>query len=340
MAKSIALKPMRPDKASLSRFALLIAIVSGGFFLLIHKVPCKQVLTYSLGAFDTRFGMDREEFLQNLQASEAPWEEEAGRELFRYEEGAPFKVDLIFDERQERTQALSDIEGAGQEADREQGKISNQYASLKAAYDQASHDYEKHVSSYSDRLSDYNRKVEMWNRRGGAPENEYDELADEKAALNKEGKAVESERQEVNALVARINSLAKKEEDLVEEYNTTIKNYEERYGPAQEFDQGEYVGRQINIYQFRDATELRLVFAHELGHALGIGHVENPQSLMYYLMEKQEVDPILLTAEDRAAFDAYCAHPASSFSLANIAETYRFLADRFSQTLQSYEAAQ
>lgn len=330
---------MYPDKSSLFRFALLIAILIGGFFLLMYKVPCKRVLAYSLGAFDTRFGMGREEFLQNLQASEAPWEKEAGRELFRYEEGAPFKVNLVFDERQERTQALSGVEGAGEITNREQGKIGDQYASLKASYDQASRNYEKHVASYSDRLTDYNRKVSMWNARGGAPQNEYAELADEKVALDKEGKIIEAERQEVNALVARINLLAKKEEDLVKEYNTTVKEYEERYGPAQEFDQGEYVGREINIYQFRDASELRLVFAHELGHALGIGHVENPQSLMYYLMEKQEADPLSLTGEDRVAFDAYCAHSASSLSFLNIAETYRFLADRFRQTIRSYEAA-
>ena len=248
-------------------------------------------------------------------------------------------MNLVFDERQERTQAFSGIEGAGEMTNREQGKIEDQYASLKASYDQASRNYEKHLASYGDRLTDYNRKVGMWNKRGGAPENEYAELADEKAALDKEGKVIEAERQEVNALVSRINLLAKKEEDLVKEYNTTLKDYEERYGPAQEFDQGEYIGQEINIYQFRDADELRLVFAHELGHALGIGHVENPQSLMYYLMEKQEADPIRLTAEDRAVFNAYCAHPSSSFSLANIAETYRFLADRFRQTLQSYETA-
>ena len=92
----------------------------------------------------------------------------------------------------------------------------------------------------------------------------------------------------------------------MEAYNSKLNAYQSRYGEAREFDQGEYNGSQINIYQFRDLPELRLVLAHELGHALGMNHTENSASIMYYLMQDQDMDAPALSPEDQAVFSRIC----------------------------------
>ena len=86
--------------------------------------------------------------------------------------------------------------------------------------------------------------------------------------------------------------------------------FNNQFGGTREFTQGDYQGDHINVYQFRDRAELILVLAHELGHALQLDHVENPASIMYYLMGEQPPES-RLSAEDLEAFAQTCGAVAS-----------------------------
>ena len=104
-----------------------------------------------------------------------------------------------------------------------------------------------------------------------------------------------------------INTLTETANEVVKKYNEGVNTYNHTFSEGAEFTQGDYQGDKINIYQFKNRDELVLVLAHELGHALGIDHVDNPESIMYRQMGEQSVGKGL-TDQDLQDFRLVCGN--------------------------------
>lgn len=152
----------------------------------------------------------------------------------------------------------------------------------------------------------YNNDIIYWNNKGGAPEKEYSALVKKGEKLSEKQEELEDDQVKINKLVKKINKLTNEGESLVDKYNTSVTTYNSKFGISKRFSQGEYFGDKINVYQFRNEDDLLLTLAHEFGHALNIDHVQNSTSLMYYLMQDQNLNDLKLTTEDLSALEAVC----------------------------------
>lgn len=270
--------------------------------------PCKDPITYSLGAFDRRFGISEEEFLDAVARAEKIWEEPFGLDLFAYSPDGRLKINLAYDSRQEATEKLREID-AMLENDRDRHEaLKAQYDSLRVRYEEGKAEFEGAAQNFEIRRVQFEELAEYWNSRGGAPTSEYENLESQRRSLGRESAELAAERDrlnrqidEINTLAAALNQLAQRMSRGAINFNTVAKEH------GEEFEEGNYesdsLGRRINVYQFEDEDTLVRLLAHELGHALGLGHADDPEAIMYRLNDGENV---ALSEADRLALGKLC----------------------------------
>jgi len=269
--------------------------------------PCRTPLKYSIGSVDPRFNISTEKLKEILSAAENLWEKNSGLNLFDYDPTAELKVQFTYDERQQQTLEADQIETILNNLDEQRIGLDKQQSMLSKEYDKEFSLFKKAVDEYKKRLGEYNKNVSLWNSQTGTSEKEYAKLKKEEQALKEEMNGLGKKESDLNALAAKANTVIDQEKKVINTYNSAAITYKSKFGNAQEFEKGIFdPDAGITIYQFKEIADLELTLEHELGHALGIGHVENPKSIMYYLIGEQNLDNPELTSEDMAALKNTC----------------------------------
>lgn len=273
--------------------------------------PCSQPLEYSLGTFDTNFGLSRESFLQAMAEAEAVWEKPYGRELFTHDPLlGELKINLIYDYRQETTSKLKTLDTLAKAGDAKYDALKVKYDALKRTYAEQSTAYEVTLKAFNIKYDAYNNNIKYWNDRGGAPKEEYEKIRAEESVLKTELAALNATRNHLNSMTAYINSMVDNLNSMASSLNQTVNKYNAVGATLGEsFEEGLYVREggkaRIDIYEFTTRDDLVRVLAHELGHALGLEHVGDPQAIMY---SKNHGQNKTLTKADMVILQAMCGN--------------------------------
>ena len=158
-------------------------------------------------------------------------------------------------------------------------------------------------SSYQARLDAYNKDVERYNQSQYKSAGIRDYLQNTQQQLQQEREYIQHQVDTFNANVTRLNQQVDHVNAMNDQFNASVDQFNQRFQPRQ-FDKGMFNGREINIYEFQNLDDLRITLAHEFGHGLGLFHSDDPESLMYPILEKQNFQDFHLKPADIALLNA------------------------------------
>ncbi len=288
----------------LGSLVVCVALATG--LWLARPTPCGRPIAYRLGAVDGRFGLTNAEVLEALREAESLWGRAVGRDVFTHDPRATLTVTLVYDERQQTTQTSQRLWSSMQQAQASHAVVSRSYAEWRETYERRARSYETTYAAYQERAAAYNAQMQQWSARGGVPREMQAGLEAERNRLQALRSELETERMAIESLAGTVRSLAEKGNALAEAHNRDVMTFNSRYGAPRQFHKGEFDGREITVFEFHDMRDFTLLLAHELGHALGLGHVDDPTAVMHAVGGEQAVEPLRLTAADLAALQKLC----------------------------------
>lgn len=282
------------------KFLLKLLVFIIGIFLVLHfifdvtlydlkeitKLPgksiCDNPITYKIGSMDSRFNLSEEYFREKIEEAADTWESAYGKELFVYDSESKLDINLIYDERQENLDEIQDNET----------DVLNEAASV----EEQNKIYEQKVADLEKQIEDLNEQIDYWNSKGGAPEAEFKYLTKMQEDLNKKAEELDNYANNLNKVVDEVNRNINNFNQMVSKFNNIVMEKPEigLYTSGEE---------KIDIYFFSDEDNLVDTLAHEMGHSLGLDHIEAEGAIMNPIIS----DDTLLTNADIELIKNYCS---------------------------------
>lgn len=242
---------------------------------------CDTPISYKLGTLDSKFSLSQKIALANIQSAADIWNKTYGKSLFTHSSSAVLTINFIYDQRSALDSQINQL----------QNKLDQKNTTLQ----QQISAYESDVAAFEKKLASFNAQVNQVNRSGGASPEEYNNLIAQQNALNQEGQALNARAKQLNLSTRDYNSNVQNLNQNINQFNQAI---------VQKPEEGLYNGgdNTITIYFANNRQELIHTLAHELGHALGMLHNDDPLAIMY----PYTTSSLSVTAQDKQLLDYVC----------------------------------
>ena len=275
-----------------------------------NSKPCTEPITFYIGEMDERFNISEQDLMNAMEDAAGAWADVVNLPLIEHDPDGRISVNLRYSEDQEISEQERVFRNRIQSAEFETERLERQFQQMQDQFNMENSRYQAMSDRVQQQIDNLNEWVNEINSRGGFTESELSRFEEEKTRIDQQSSELREIENSLAQKASEVNSLVNRLNQKIDDKNRLINRYNQSFAGQRRFTQGTYgcgeQGCELNIFYFSDLNELRLVAAHELGHALGIGHVSNPESIMYHLMGRQSKTGVRLTHEDRQAIQNIC----------------------------------
>lgn len=282
----------------------------------IPTIRCATPIAWWIAELDPRFGLTRSEATALVKRAAGLWEFAAGIRLFRHEPDAGISIRFAFDERQAHTLERRRQEAAYDSADARLRRWRAELDALTAREARRRDEHRERLRELERRVSAHNAEVSEWNERGSAPMDVVARLDSVGASLERDRRALAEWEEDLVVVERRLEAEVERFNHALAAHRRTADSLTRSF-PTRRVQSGHYqeqvqlrdgqvvgVDREIRIHQFDNREDLVFIIAHELGHALGLGHADEPGALMSAEFYRTGADGVRPRGADRGGASA------------------------------------
>ena len=263
---------------------------------LLH--PLDPRLRYRVADVDPRFGLSQQQVIQLSQEATEIWHAGTLKPLFIYDPDAQLAIHLIYDDRQKQYNAYKQVQKT-LAADKARNDLyAENLANSRKGLEMNEQQLRSKQAMIRVEIAQLSQERMSWSRIEHAQGPNMQRVERELAQVKAQAMQLDQEIDRFNQQNDQFNQQVSSYNQQIDQYNAGVIQASQRF-PAREFHKGVFMGDQIQIYQFDAEDDLRLTLAHELGHALGLSHHNDPAALMYPILGAQQLENFKLMPADQ-----------------------------------------
>lgn len=253
---------------------------------------CQSPLGWRLGALDPAFNLTEQQAIALISTAADMWNNATGKVLLQHDPVQGFVIDFKFDARQQQLlkQRLLQRNLARYDDAIQPGlqSLPEKFAEL-----------ELKIAAFNQQKSQLQQQISQFQPNAQNAEVQRRQLEQQQQRLIREADWLEQQRQQLLRDQDYLNETIRQRNELVQtsDLPTTSAPFEVGLMTIK------HQQRQMTLFAFSSQTDLIATIAHEFGHAFGIEHTQEPDSIMFHQISAQQRQ---LTPADLTAWQNTC----------------------------------